>query len=384
MSRKRILLLGSTGSIGTQTLDVISRHSDRFCVVGLAAGSNADAVSEQAARFDVQHVGLADAVQASRLQTENSSVEVFGGADGLVEMVHAVAPDLVVGAISGFAGLPSILAALELGINVALANKEPLVAAGELIMTTAERTGAEVIPIDSELSAILQCLAGEKRSDISRVLLTASGGPFAKLPPEQLSQVTPQQALAHPNWKMGQKVTIDSATLANKGFEVFEVRWLFDVSFDRIEVVVHHQSVIHSLVEFSDTSVIAQLGWPDMRVPIQYALSYPDRLASDLKPLDLTKTSPLTFAAPDTDRFPCLQLAYEAGRAGGGYPVVLTGADETAVRLFLQERIGFAEIAGCIEQALEAFDGQTVTGLDEIEEVNDWAVRFVTESADKS
>jgi 1-deoxy-D-xylulose-5-phosphate reductoisomerase len=378
MSRKRILLLGSTGSIGTQTLDVIDRHPDLYQVVGLAAGSNVDSVAEQATSWQVKHVGLADAGRAAQLGDRLGSGAVFAGPDGMVELMDAVEPDLVVAAISGFAGLPSILAALERGINVALANKEPLVAAGELVMATAKRSRAEVIPIDSELSAILQCVVGEDRRAIRRVLLTASGGPFAKLPLEQLRSVTPEQALAHPNWKMGTKVTVDSATLANKGFEVFEVRWLFGVSFEQIQVVVHHQSIVHSLVEFCDTSVIAQLGWPDMRVPIQYALSYPERLHSPLRPLDLTESSPLTFAEPDLNRFPCLGLAVQAGKTGRGYPVILTGADEAAVRLFLGRRISFTDIPQYIERALDAFEGRDVTNLQDIRELNDWADRFVT------
>ena len=381
MPPKRVLILGSTGSIGTQTLDVIRRHADRFDVVGLAAGSNADALAEQAREFGARALGLACADAAGRLQNVFPTATVFAGPEGLVEMVAATSPDLVVGAISGFDGLPSTIAALEAGIDVALANKEPLVAAGEFVMDAARRGGAEVIPIDSELSAIFQCLRGEKREDIARILLTASGGPFAKLPPEQLRAVTAQQALAHPTWRMGKKVTIDSASLANKGFEMFEVRWLFDVSFDRIRVVVHHQSIIHSLVEFRDRSVIAQMGLPDMRVPIQFALTYPERMDANVPGLDLARIASLTFAEPDMVGFPCLRLAMEAGRADGGYPAVLVGADQAAVELFLEDRIGFTDIPRLVGAALDAYDGTCPTSLDDVVTVNNWGHTYVRDHA---
>ncbi len=381
MDKSRILLLGSTGSIGIQTLEVMSCHPECFEVAGLAAGSDFNTLAEQAAATGAGYLGLADTSAAGRLRDRLPDARVFAGPDGLVEMVSAVEPDLVVGAISGFAGLPCVLAALEAGINVALANKEPLVAAGALVMQTARRSGAEVIPIDSELSAIFQCLQGESQAAVARILLTASGGPFATLPAEELAEVTPEQALAHPNWKMGPKVTVDSATLANKGFEIFEVRWLFGVSFRQVQVVVHHQSMIHSLVEFCDTSVIAQLGWPDMRVPIQYALSYPQRLRAPLEPLDLVAAGPFTFAEPDAENFPCLRLARQAAEAGAGYPAVLTGADEAAVQLFLAGRIRFTDIPVCVERALEAHDGAPADTLHDIQRLNDWAYQYVTEAA---
>lgn len=389
MEKKRVLLLGSTGSIGTQTLDVMSRNPELFDVVGLAAGRNVETLSEQALATRCECLGIGFAPAAERLRGEFAdvgdfaNVEVFAGAEGLVEMVEACRPDLVVGAISGFSGLPSILAALEAGINVALANKEPLVAAGELVTTTAEASGAEIIPIDSELSAIFQCLRGESRADIRRIMLTASGGPFAQVPAAELASVTPEQALAHPTWRMGRKVTIDSATLANKGFEIFEMRWLFGVSFSQVQVVVHHQSIIHSLVEFCDTSVLAQVGRPDMRVAIQYALTHPQRIPSSIETLDIVASCPLTFAEPDIEKFPCLRLAREAGEAGGGYPVVLTGADEAAVELFLNGRIRFVDIPVRIEKALDAHDGTTPKGLDDIRNLNDWAYQYVTELDDE-
>jgi len=381
MGKKRIVVLGSTGSIGTQTLDIIRTHSDKFQIVGLAAGKNADGLAEQAIDKEVTHLGLADMDAARALEEKMPQATVYAGPEGLVEMIHATLPDLLIGAISGFAGLPGIITALQAGIDVALANKEPLVAAGHLIMDTARRYGARIIPIDSELSAVLQCLRGEDRADILEIILTASGGPFADLDKADLRKVTPEQALKHPNWRMGPKVTIDSATLANKGFEVFEVHWLFDVSFSQIKVVIHHQSLIHSLVQFRDTSVIGQLGWPDMRVPIQFALSYPERIPSQLRPLDLVEAGSLTFAEPSADKFPCLRLAREAGEAAGGYPAVLTGADEAAVELFLAKKIGFTDIPMCIEKSLEAYEGTPVDTLQQIEQVNGWAKDYVRQIA---
>jgi 1-deoxy-D-xylulose-5-phosphate reductoisomerase len=281
--------------------------------------------------------------------------------------------DTVVAAAAGVAGLVPVWEAVRAGKTVALANKEPLVMAGGVITALAERSGARLLPVDSELSAIYQCLQGQSGNAVERILLTASGGPFARLTTEELAQVTPDQALRHPNWKMGPKVTIDSATLANKGFEMFEVRWLFGVEFRQIEVVVHHQSIVHSLVEFADSSVLAQLGWPDMRTPIQYALFYPDRVPNALPRLNLAEASPLTFAAPDEHKFPCLRLARQAGDAGGGYPAVLNGADEAAVELFLQRRIKFLDIPDLIERALNAYPGGEVRSIEEAVAADQWA-----------
>ncbi len=358
---KRIVILGSTGSIGRQTLDVIGRHPGRFMVVGLAAGSNAGELQAQCRRFGVK----------------NSALACRDGQESLCDLIERTQPDLVVAAISGLAGLEPVLTALQAGIDVALANKEPLVAAGNLVVNTAMRSAATLLPIDSEISAVFQCLQGEDKNAIEKVLLTASGGPFAKLPASELADVTPQQALAHPTWKMGPKVTIDSATLANKGFELFELSHLFNLDFDQIEVVIHHQSIIHSLVQFHDGSIIAQLGVPDMRLPIQYALLYPERVANNLPRLQLTEVSKLTFAAPDTSKFPCLQLAYEAGRSGDSYPAVLNAADEEAVNLFLAGRIGFMDIPQVIEQALDAHEPHSLDSLAEVRQADDWARRFV-------
>ena len=372
---RRILLLGSTGSIGLQTLEIVRAHADRLQIVGLAAGSNARRLAEQAAELDVEMVGLADAEAAVGLA--GGPWQVFEGMEGICSLVEACRPDLVVGAVSGVAGLRPLLVALEAGVDCALANKEPLVAAGEIVTETARRSGAKLLPIDSELSAIFQCLRGERASEVEKILLTASGGPFAKLSADELAQVTAEQALAHPTWQMGRKVTIDSATLANKGFEVFETIWLFGVQPRQVEVVIHHQSIIHSLVQFRDSSVIAQLGLPDMRTPIQFALLYPDRAPNDLPRLSLPQAGSLTFAEPDPERFPCLRLAFEAARAGDSYPAVLNGADEVAVTEFLAGRIGFMQIPELIEQALVEHEPFPVDRLADVDRADGWAREFV-------
>jgi len=373
MQPKRLLILGSTGSIGVQSLQIVAAHPQRLQVVGLAAGHNWQRLHQQAEQFSVPTVGLADQRVAEGLSAAAPGLQVYTGEDGLAEMVRVTEPDLVVGAISGIGGLQPVMAALEAGCDVALANKEPLVAAGELITTTAARAGAHLVPIDSEISAIFQCLQGQRREDVEKILLTASGGPFAELQAEELSEVTPQQALDHPTWKMGAKVTVDSATLMNKGFEVFELKWLFGVEFDQIEVVVHHQSVIHSLVQFCDGSVLAQMSLPDMRLPIHYALFYPERVGNDLPRLDLVEAGPLTFAEPDVGRFPNLRLAYEAGKAGASYPAVLNAANEVAVDLFLQEEIGFNDLPFLVERALEAHEPIAIDYLQDVKQADTWA-----------
>lgn len=372
MSRTRLLILGSTGSIGRQTLDIVAAHPDRLEVVGLAAGAQDGLLVEQAQQFGARWCALADEGAAQRAAAALPGVQVLGGAAAAVELVRRAEADLVVAAISGGAGLASVVRALEAGRDVALANKEPLVAAGGLITSVAARSGARLLPVDSELSAIFQCLQGQPREAVERILLTASGGPFARLSREELGRVTPAQALAHPTWRMGRKVTIDSATLMNKGFEIFEVKWLFRVDFRQVEVLVHHQSIIHSLVEFQDSSILAQVGLPDMRTPIQYALFYPERVANDLPRLDLASVGTLTFAAPDDSRFPCLRLARQAGEAGGSYPAVLSGADEVAVELFLAGRVGFTDIPHLIDQALEEHAGGPVTTLEEALAAEAW------------
>ncbi|MFO8082557.1 MAG: 1-deoxy-D-xylulose-5-phosphate reductoisomerase [Armatimonadota bacterium] len=376
-SRKRIAILGSTGSVGEQTLEMVRAHADRLEVVALAAGGNADRLEQQAVEFDVELLALADEKAVGRLGVPDA--EVFAGADGACRLIEAAEADLVIGAISGVAGLKPLLVALEAGIDCALANKEPLVAAGGLVTEAARHSGAALLPIDSEISAIFQCLRGERASEVERIMLTASGGPFSGLSADELQQVTAERALDHPTWRMGRKVTIDSATLANKGFEVFEVHWMFNVDVRKIDVVVHHQSIIHSMVQFHDSSVIAQMGPPDMRVPIQFAIFYPDRVENDLQRMSLPEIGSLTFEEPDTERFPCLRLAFSAARAGRSYPAVLNAADEVAVEAFLDGRIGFMRIPELIERALEEHQAFAIDSLGDVEEADGWARNYVAE-----
>ncbi len=374
--RKRIAILGSTGSIGEQTLEMVRAHPDRLAVVALAAGANAARLSEQAAEFGVELLALADEAAAGELSADDA--RLFTGADGICDLVSAAEADLVIGAISGVAGLRPLMVALEAGVDCALANKEPLVAAGGLVIETARKAGAQLLPIDSEISAIFQCMRGERSSEVERILLTASGGPFSRLSEDELQQVTPDRALDHPTWRMGRKVTIDSATLANKGFEVFEVKWMFGVDVRQIEVVIHHQSIIHSMVQFHDGSVMAQMGPPDMRLPIGFALFHPDRVQNDLPRLSLPDVASLTFARPDTQRFPCLRLAFSAARAGRSYPAVLNAADEVAVEAFLAGRIPFMRIPELIERALEEHQAFEIDSLGDVEEADSWARGYVS------
>jgi 1-deoxy-D-xylulose-5-phosphate reductoisomerase len=374
---KRVVLLGSTGSIGQQTLAVIRQQSDRLAVVGLAAGRQVEALARQAEEFGADACIVQSELFADLQRLAPGAGRLTAGHDGLIEIAQNPEADLVVAAVSGLAGLPPLMAALESGRDVAFANKEPLVAAGDLVTGTARRVAAQLIPIDSEVSAVFQALKGEDPDCIEKLILTASGGPLVNASEDQMRQVTPKQALDHPTWRMGRKVTIDSATLANKGFELFELHWLFGVPFDNIEVVVHHQSVLHSAVQFRDGSVIAQLGLPDMRTAIQYALLHPERRPNTFPRLDLADMATLTFARPDLGRFPCLRLAYEAGRAGQTYPAVLNGADEEAVDLFLTGRIGFADIPRAIEDALGAHSPSQPTSIADVVLADNWAREHV-------
>ncbi len=367
---RRLAILGSTGSIGQQTLDVVRSFPDRFQVLGLAAGKNAALLAKQAEEFQPKLVSIQSAGSPERLRRLNC--EFYS----LEALAAAPEVDLVVIAISGKAGLAPTLAAIRAGKSIALATKEVLVMAGALVTTEARRHGAQLLPIDSEPSAIWQCLRGEGKS-VARLILTASGGPFRHLSGEALSQVTPQQALEHPTWRMGPKVTIDSATMMNKGFEVIEAHWLFGVPYDNIEIVIHPQSIVHSMVEFVDGSAKAQLSLPDMRLPIQYALFYPERPPSKLPRLDFSSLSALVFEAPDLERFPCLKLALEAGGKGGTYPAVLSAADEVAVELFLEKRIGFLDIAKLVEEALEEHRSISNPSLEEILAADAWAREWV-------
>ena len=355
MSVKGVAILGSTGSIGRQTLGVIEAACDRFAAVALAAARNVEALAAQARRFRPELAAVLDESLAPELEArlEGAGVRVAAGSQGVAEAATLSGAEVVVGAISGMAGLAPVLAAIRSGKRLALANKEPLVAAGGIVMAEARRCGAEIIPVDSEHSAVFQCLLGHRREEVRRLILTASGGALRDLSQAQLSAVTPRQALAHPTWDMGPKVTVDSATLMNKGLEVIEAQWLFGVPVDAIEVVMHRQSIVHSLVEFVDGATLAQLSQPDMRLPIQYALGFPQRVPIRRGALEMRDLSELTFGAVDLDRYPCLRLAYEAARRGGTAPAALNAADEVAVQAFLAGRIGFLDIARIIESALD-------------------------------
>jgi len=359
---KKVLVLGSTGSIGTQALEVIGR-SDELQAVGLAAGSGWETVVEQAREHGVPAIALADegAVEKAR---ENWSGRVLGGEDGVRELIVSSGADLVLNSIVGAAGLGSTIVALSEGIDVALANKESLVLGGELVMALAEATGARLLPVDSEHSALFQLIGAEAPGTVERLVLTASGGPFRGR--ADLSDVSVADALAHPTWRMGGRITIDSATLMNKGFEAIEAHHLFAVPYERIEVVVHPQSLVHSLIHLNDGSTLAHLGYPDMRVPISYALHYPERADVDVPRLDLAAAGSLTFEEPDFETFACLRLALEAGRAGGTAPCVLNAADEVAVAAFLGERIPFTAIPAVIERVMEAMPAQPVTHFDDL------------------
>jgi len=370
---KRIALLGSTGSIGQNALAVVEAHPDRLQVVGLAAGANVSRFIAQAARFRPRVIAMA-AEAALHEVTASYTAEIAGaGSEGLIRVATHPDVDLVICASSGTAGLEAVLAAIEAGKTIALANKEVLVMAGALVIAAARRRGVSILPIDSEHSAIHQCLSGRPSDEIRRLILTASGGPFRGRPPAALEDVGPEEALRHPTWRMGRKITIDSATLMNKGLEVIEAHWLFGVPGPQIDVVIHPQSVVHSMVELRDGSIIAQLGGTDMRRPIQYACSYPERWEAPWPPLDLVACGPLEFERPDYDNFPCLRLAYRALEAGGSRPVVLSAANEVAVASFLAGRLAFTAIPRVIEQALDAHDGRPADTLDEVRAIDRWA-----------
>jgi 1-deoxy-D-xylulose-5-phosphate reductoisomerase len=369
---KRIVILGSTGSIGSSTLDVVARFPDRFRVQALTAARNIERLADQVIAFRPQMAAVLDADGAEALRRRLPSdlkVDIQYGAAGFRAAAGQVAADMVVAAMVGAAGLMPTLAAIEAGRDVALANKETLVMAGALVMKTAAAHKVRLLPVDSEHSAIFQCLAGSRRVDLDRILLTASGGPFRDWPAERFEAIGPEQALRHPNWKMGPKITIDSATLMNKGLEVIEACHLFAVPSERVEVLVHPQSIIHSMVAFVDGSVIAQMGIPDMRGAIAYALSYPQRLPL-AQPLPDWTAGALTFEAPDLTRFACLRLAFEACRAGGTLPAVLNAANEVAVDAFLTRRIGFTDIARLVSEALQAHRPASGINLDEIMEAD--------------
>ncbi len=379
---KNITVLGSTGSIGVTTLKVIGAHPERYRVVALGAGKNINLLLEQIRAFKPQVVCLQDhesALELEHLLPPGQRPEVLWGTEGFVEIALMDEVDTVVSAMTGAAGLIPTYRAVLASKEVALANKETMVMAGALIIEEAKRSGTRVLPIDSEHSAILQCLQGHPREDVVKIILTASGGPFHSLAPEKLAHVTPSEALAHPNWEMGPKITVDSATLMNKGLEAIEARWFFDIPMERIKILIHPQSIVHSMVEYRDGSIIAQLGIPDMTIPISYALSYPNHLENRLPSLDLAKTAPLTFHEPDLDKFKCLSLALEAARRGDSMPAVLNAANEVAVEAFLNNKIGFLDIPKLIQKTMEAHTTWPVESIESVIRADDWARKKASE-----
>ena len=370
---KRITILGSTGSIGTQTLDVVRKNKDKFQVVAISANSSIDLLLEQIMEFSPKYVAVYNKESALKLKEmipENINIEVLSGMDGLVKICQLEEVNVVLTAVVGMIGLVPTMAAIKAKKTIALANKETLVTAGELVMSEAKKNNVEILPVDSEHSAIFQCLNGERKQDIEKIILTASGGPFRGKKREELVNVTKNEALKHPNWDMGRKISIDSSTLMNKGLEVIEAKWLFDVDVEDIEVVVHPQSIIHSMVSFRDSSVISQMGCPDMRLPIEYALTYPERLKTDFERLDLEKVATLTFEKPDMETFPCLALAFKVLKLGGTYPAALNSANEFLVNEFLNDKIGFYDIPYYIERTLEQHKNRINPTIEDILEVD--------------
>lgn len=371
---KRIVILGSTGSIGRMALDVISRHGDKFSVVGLVAGRNIALLEEQVRAFGPEIVAVAEEGPALKLRKRlNKKTKVFSGPEGIKAAATLKKADFVLSAMVGFSGLIPTIEAIKAGKVVGLANKETLVSAGGIVMAEARKHRVKILPVDSEHSAIFQCLEGHDRRFLKRLILTASGGPFRGKSREELEDVTPERALKHPKWSMGKKITIDSATLMNKGLEVIEAAHLFDLPSDRIDVMVHPQSIIHSLVEFCDGGLLAQMSVPDMRGPIAYALSYPRRLDGTIPTLKLGDVENLTFCKPDMENFPCLGLAYEALREGGTLPTVLNAVNEVAVEAFLQRKIDFNSIPVIIRTVMEFHEPKKALGLDEVVEADRWA-----------
>ncbi|MBC3887312.1 1-deoxy-D-xylulose-5-phosphate reductoisomerase [Acetobacterium paludosum] len=381
---KNISIIGSTGSIGTQALEVVSANSDTLNVVGLSTNTSIDLLEQQIEKFAPRIVCVmnndAALILEQRLKEKGRSVEVVTGVDGLIAVSTASEIEMLLTAVSGMIGLRPTLAAINQGIDIALANKETLVAGGKLVMDAATKMGVSILPVDSEHCAIFQCLMGNKHEEIKRIIITASGGPFRGKTAEQLQSVTLDQALKHPNWSMGQKITIDSATLMNKGLEVIEAKWLFDLPRDQIDVVVHPQSIIHSMVEFIDHSTMAQLGLPDMALPIQIAFFYPDRIANDRQALDFHLVRELTFEEPDLHSFPCLQLAYDALDIGGSMTCVLNAANEVAVAKFLHQEICFSDIPRINAAVMEKHAAIANPTLDDVLSADAWARQIAMET----
>lgn len=379
---KKISILGSTGSIGTQTLDVVRANRDKFEVVAISANSSINLLLEQIKEFKPKYVAVYNEASAKVLKEmipSDINIEVLSGMEGLVAISSLYEIDVLLTAIVGMIGLVPTLEAIKKGKTIALANKETLVTAGQLVMEEAKKNNVKILPVDSEHSAIFQCLNGENNKEIESLILTASGGPFRGKTKSQLLNVTKNEALKHPNWSMGRKISIDSSTLMNKGLEVIEAKWLFDVNTDKIDVVVHPQSIIHSMVQFVDSSIIAQMGCPDMKLPIQYALTYPDRILNDFERLDFSKLNSLTFEKPDLETFPCLKLAYDSLNMGGTYSAVLNAANEVLVNEFLEDKIGFYDIPYYIEKTLDAHKSISKPSLEEILHIDKWSRDFVKE-----
>jgi len=375
---KRLVILGSSGSIGRNTLNVVSRYPDRFRVVGLAVKRNINLLLEQIEKFRPEIVGVYDDKAAEQLRKTCPGVKVVSGMDGLREIAGFNNTDLVVSAIVGSQGLVPTYEAIVAGKDIALATKEVLVMAGKIIMKEASKRGIRIIPVDSEHSALFQCLEGRKIEDVDRLILTASGGPFLRKTKTELEKVTPDEALQHPTWEMGKKITIDSATLINKGLEVIEAYWLFGIPVDKIDIVLHPQSIVHSMVRFIDGSIIAQMSVPDMRGPIGYALSYPERLRDVMRPLNLSKIGELTFEEPDPERFPSIPLTYRALKIGGTMPCVLNTANEVAVNAFLRGDISFPEIVKVVSYTMERHIAGPGDSMEEILQTYEWAKEEAT------
>ena len=369
---KRVAILGATGSIGTSTLDVIAGLPDRFRVVSLSGGRNIDLLCEQAAQFRPARVCVNEKEQEAADRLRPMGIEVVSGPEGLLELAVDPDVDLVVNGLVAGVGLRPTLEAIRAGKDIAIANKETLVVAGHIVRDLATRNGVGLAPLDSELTPLWQTMQRTPVEDVKRIILPASGGPFADWPMDRMARVTPQEALNHPTWNMGPKITVDSATLMNKGFEVIEAQWFLGVPASRVDVVIHRQSIVHCLIEFVDGSLTAHLSMPDMRLPIQQALTHPDRLPASVSGLDLAETGELSFCAPDLERFPCLALAYQAVEKGGTAPAVLSASNEIGVYAFLEGRIGFLDIAGVVRRALEAHGNGFGTDLDAVLEADRW------------
>ncbi|HUN55411.1 MAG TPA: 1-deoxy-D-xylulose-5-phosphate reductoisomerase [Smithella sp.] len=374
---KKISILGSTGSIGRSALNVIEKNPERFDVVALAAGENIKLLKKQIEKFQPRLVAVGskdNALKLSKTLNAKNKVKIFYGEEGLKE-IASFPSSIVISAISGSAGLMPTLAAIEAGNDVALANKETMVMAGEIVTKRANKKRVKIIPVDSEHSAIFQCLEGNGRDNLRRIILTASGGPFLNFTPNQLKRVSLEQTLRHPNWKMGKKITIDSASMMNKGLEVIEAKWLFNVDINAIDVLIHPQSIVHSMAEFIDGACLAQMGVPDMKIPIAYALTYPKRIINDLPSLNLIKTGNLEFYKPDIKKFPCLDIAYKAAICGGTAPVVLNAADEVAVSAFMNKKIRFMDLPRIIDKVLTLHRVMNSPSLDDILQADLWARR---------